>query len=124
MTRALALLLLLALGACSTMTPKHLLPGLDEPRDLAEVDITEHALPPVVLSVKCAQLYTRHGYPGLAAIAALPTDWITRAGCAFVPWGDMVPESGPWCEYAYLLGCEPCRQWERLRCQGYVDHLG
>ena len=123
MIRALLAALLL-LGGCSTMGEKTLVPGLDEPRDLAKVEITEHGLPPVILSMKCAQLYGKYGFPALAAIAALPTDWIMRGGCAFAPWGDQVPETGPWCEYAYLLGCEACRQYERYRCQGYMDHIG
>lgn len=122
MTRALLAVLLLA--GCSAMGERTLVPGLDEPRDLAEVEITEHALPPVALSMKCSQLYGKYGYPMLAVMAALPSDWIMRGGCAFAPWGSTVPETGPWCEYAYLLGCKPCLEWERMRCQGYMDYLG
>lgn len=124
-----ALIAALLLAGCSAMPVKEgptmrLMAGITEPRDRADMEIREHPMPLFTVSMKCAQLYAKHGYAGYAALAALPTGWITQYGCSFTPWGSMVPEEGPiWCDIVYVMGCDSCREHEIRHCEGY-DHPG
>lgn len=119
--------LLLLLNACSAMPLKEgprarLMPGITEPRNRADMEIREHALVPPLIALKCAQLYATHGHVGYALAAALPTTWISQFGCAFTPWGSLVPTEGPiWCDVVYLAGSDTIREHEIRHCEGW-DH--
>lgn len=119
--------LLLLLNACSAMPltegPRaRLMPGIEAPRDRARMEIRETATVPPFIALKCAQLYARHGHVGYALAAALPTAWITQFGCAFTPWGALVPAEGPiWCDVVYLAGSDTLREHEIRHCEGW-DH--
>lgn len=121
--------LALLLTSCTAMPTKEgpdvrMMTGITEPRNRTDMKIREHPMPLLTVSMKCSQLYAEHGYIGYAALAALPTGWISQFGCAFTPWGSMVPENEPiWCDVVYVAGCAECREHEIRHCEGY-DHHG
>jgi hypothetical protein len=113
----------LAIAGCAAMPLKEgptaaLLPGIEQPRDRNDIDITIHEVP-VTPWGKCLGIVGKVN-PMLAAMSVLTLSPLH--GCARVARDrDLDPGQKPWCIIAVPKGNEEILEHELRHCEGW-DH--
>lgn len=118
-----ATLLILGLGACTQMPLREgsraaLLPGIEKPRDRADIDITIHEVP-ITAWGKCLEVVWPAN-PMLAIVSVVTLS--PMHGCARVARDqDVKPGRKPWCIIAVPEGDAETLEHELRHCEGW-DH--
>ncbi len=122
----LASLLILSLGACTLMPVREgpraaLLPGIEKPRNRADIDITIHEVPLTAWG-KCLEVV----WPASPMLAILSVVTLSPMhGCARVARDqDLKPDQKPWCIIAVPEGDAETLEHELRHCEGWAHPRG